>query len=250
MDGRGSPSDGTAPETTIDAGPPLTTAATEATFEFTSSEPGPAFECRTDGGAWAPCTSPISYEALTAGPHSFDVRATDAASNTDPTPAGWAWSVQEEGAAQPAPITSLQSTAPSPGGATAVADSTPPAFEVRSGRKVGNGRRLIVEVSCTSEPCTAIARGRVIVARAARTFALAPVVARLAPGARARLALRLSKSASRVMRRALRRRASVPPRWSSRRPTSPATRPRRGARSGCGPDHGRSGPVSITCART
>jgi hypothetical protein len=58
---------------------------------FTSSEGGSLFECRLDGGAWEGCTSPRTYAGLRLGNHSFSVRATDPAGNTDPTPAAATW---------------------------------------------------------------------------------------------------------------------------------------------------------------
>ena len=48
---------------------------------FTTSEPADA-ECNLDGTGFAPCTSPKTYTGLADGPHTFVVRATDAAGNT------------------------------------------------------------------------------------------------------------------------------------------------------------------------
>jgi PASTA domain len=81
------------PETTITSGPTSLTADTDATFSFTADEPGSTFECSLDGGAFLACTSPQSYSALADGPHTLDVRATDPASNTDPTPDSRSWTV-------------------------------------------------------------------------------------------------------------------------------------------------------------
>ena len=80
--------DTTAPQTTITAGP--TGLINEATpsFSFSSSEPGSSFECRLDSGSFGACSSPYTAPTLTDGPHSFEVRATDEAGNTDPSPAG------------------------------------------------------------------------------------------------------------------------------------------------------------------
>jgi hypothetical protein len=95
--------DSTAPETTITAKPGATSGP-DVTFEFASSELGSTFECRLGGGAWNGCSSPAQYSGLGAGPHTFDVRATDAAGNVDPTPAGQNWSVDSSVGANGSPI--------------------------------------------------------------------------------------------------------------------------------------------------
>ncbi len=85
--------DATAPDTSIDSGPPATAGSAGASFGFSSADAGATFECRIDGAAWAACTSPQAYSGLADGPHVFDVRATDALGNTDATPASQAWTV-------------------------------------------------------------------------------------------------------------------------------------------------------------
>jgi Right handed beta helix region len=85
--------DTTPPDTTITAGPSGSTASTDATFSFTSSEGGSTFQCSLDGVAFQPCTSPTTYEGLAAADHQFAVRAIDAAGNVDPTPATRTWTV-------------------------------------------------------------------------------------------------------------------------------------------------------------
>ena len=115
--------DTAAPETTIDSasGPSGTVNLTSASFGFSSSEAGSAFECRIDGGAWDACTSPKGYTDLPDGPHTFEVRATDPAGNTDPSPASHTWTIDtttpavsnaipEPGAAQVARSTNVTAT--------------------------------------------------------------------------------------------------------------------------------------------
>jgi Bacterial TSP3 repeat len=87
------PADTTAPNTTIDSGPSGTVASGSASFGFSSSEAGSSFQCRLDAGTWGSCTSPKAYSSLTNGSHTFDVRATDGAGNTDASPASRTWTV-------------------------------------------------------------------------------------------------------------------------------------------------------------
>jgi hypothetical protein len=84
--------DNTPPDTTITSGPTGTVASTTASFSFTATETS-TFACKLDGGAFNTCTSPVSYTALTAGAHTFQVRATDTAGNVDATPASQSWTV-------------------------------------------------------------------------------------------------------------------------------------------------------------
>ena len=63
----------------------------DPTFTF-SSEAGSSFECSLDGpgaatGTFASCSNPKSYSGLADGHYTFRVRATDANSNTDQSPA-------------------------------------------------------------------------------------------------------------------------------------------------------------------
>jgi large repetitive protein len=85
--------DTTPPGTAITTGPPDYTSASTATFAFTSRDPDPVFECSLDSGPWEPCASPTTYIDLAVGLHTFSVRATDEAGNTDPTPATETWRI-------------------------------------------------------------------------------------------------------------------------------------------------------------
>ena len=85
--------DTTAPNTSITAQPNDPTNATGASFSFSASEGGTTFECQLDGGGWSSCSSPKSYSGLGQGSHTFEVRATDAAGNTDLSPASFTWTI-------------------------------------------------------------------------------------------------------------------------------------------------------------
>lgn len=87
------PADEQAPQTSLDSTPPALTQSTTANFSFSANETA-TFECRIDSGSWQSCTSPASHTGLAVGNHQFDVRATDAANNTDTSPATWNWTIQ------------------------------------------------------------------------------------------------------------------------------------------------------------
>ena len=50
-------------------------------------------KCSVDGAAYGACLSPLTLPTLGQGNHTFDVRATDIAGNTDSTPAHYSWAV-------------------------------------------------------------------------------------------------------------------------------------------------------------
>ncbi|HXS34334.1 MAG TPA: cutinase family protein [Solirubrobacterales bacterium] len=85
--------DTTPPQTTIGSSPASPTNNPQVSVSFSSSESGSTFECNLDVGGWQACASPKTYNSLTDGPHSIEVRAKDAAGNTDPTPAQASWTV-------------------------------------------------------------------------------------------------------------------------------------------------------------
>jgi hypothetical protein len=90
------PTDTTPPGTTIVTGPSGNVKSRDATFTFSSTEPSNAtFQTRLDGGIWEANRTATSktYSNLANGTHTFDVKAIDAASNTDPTPDSRRWKV-------------------------------------------------------------------------------------------------------------------------------------------------------------
>jgi large repetitive protein len=98
--------DTAAPNTTIDSGPAATSTATTATLTF-SAEAGATYECKLDAAVYAACTSPVELTGLAVGDHTFMVRATDGAGNTDQTPASYTWTVE---APAPPPDTEAPNT--------------------------------------------------------------------------------------------------------------------------------------------
>jgi hypothetical protein len=103
------PADTTAPDTTITSGPADPTTATSASFGFTSSEAGSTFECKVDAGAYGSCTNPKTYSGQTVATHMMSVRATDAAANTDASPATKTWTVTPPAADTTPPDTTITS---------------------------------------------------------------------------------------------------------------------------------------------
>jgi hypothetical protein len=85
--------DTTPPVTNITAGPTGLTNDSTPSFGFNSNEPGSTFQCKIDGGAFGPCTSPKVTPSLGDGSHTFYVRAIDRAHNVDGTPASRAFMV-------------------------------------------------------------------------------------------------------------------------------------------------------------
>jgi hypothetical protein len=109
--------DSTAPDTQITEGPPSQVGSSNASFAFTGSDGSgsgiAALECSLDSGPWAGCESPLAYTGLSDGAHTFEVRAQDAAGNTDTTPARSEWLVDTSSSVPSQPTTP---SSPSPTG--------------------------------------------------------------------------------------------------------------------------------------
>ncbi len=99
----GPPPDTTAPESQIDKGPKKKIKTKKkkkkVKFEFSSEDPNATFECALDDDAFEACTSPEKIKVKAkrkAKEHTFAVRATDAAGNTDQSPAELSFKVKRK----------------------------------------------------------------------------------------------------------------------------------------------------------
>jgi hypothetical protein len=86
--------DATAPTITFDGTPPPVTNQTTARFVFTATDPDDAstnltLSCVVDGGVTYSCASPQVLVGLPAGPHTFQVFATDPAGNVGTVTYKW-----------------------------------------------------------------------------------------------------------------------------------------------------------------
>jgi hypothetical protein len=84
--------DTVAPSASITTKPTNPSRDSSPSFAFVASEAGSSFSCRLDAQALAACVSEKSYPVLADGPHTFVVRATDAAGNTG-AETTYAWTI-------------------------------------------------------------------------------------------------------------------------------------------------------------
>jgi len=66
---------------------PATVLKPSSALRFSAGEADATFSCKVDAGVYRSCTSPYVLKGLGAGRHKLAVRATDAAGNTDASPA-------------------------------------------------------------------------------------------------------------------------------------------------------------------
>ena len=142
--------DTTAPTTQIDSAPSNPSSDATPSFTFSGSDPGGSgvagFECKLDAGSFEPCTSPADLGPLGDGPHSFEVRALDAAGNPDASPSARAWTIDTVVPGPPV----LQATDP----ASPAADTTP----LLSGTAgAGTTVSLYASGECSGAPITTTA---------------------------------------------------------------------------------------------
>ena len=97
--GTSAPSDTTPPDTSITSGPSegSTDADGNVSFGISSSESGSSFQCslvqQGQSDSFSSCSNPKAYNGLSNGSYTFKVKATDAANNTDSSPASRNFSV-------------------------------------------------------------------------------------------------------------------------------------------------------------
>jgi hypothetical protein len=115
--------DTVAPDTAILGTPSNPSTSSNATFTFIGSDVGgsgvSSTSCSLDGSSYSSCTSPKNYTGLGLGSHTFQVRATDNAGNTDASPASYTWTVnvvnvtinQAVGQADPTNVSPIHFTA-------------------------------------------------------------------------------------------------------------------------------------------
>jgi hypothetical protein len=84
----------TPPDTKINSKPADPSNSTTAEFTYESTEANSTFECKMDGESFGACPAVgKTHTGLGAGPHTFQVRATDESLNTDESPAGYSFSI-------------------------------------------------------------------------------------------------------------------------------------------------------------
>lgn len=130
--------DQTPPETSFSENPGAYAPTRTPRFAFVSSEAGSSFECSVGGATFSACTSPVTLGPLTEGPgYSFEVRATDAAGNVDPSPAAQSFAIS------PPPPPTGPSEPPAPSAAVVAPLVAPPAGSPSS-LGVGDANQFLV----------------------------------------------------------------------------------------------------------
>jgi hypothetical protein len=197
--------DTAAPSLTIDspsANPNVTTSSSPAIM-FHANESA-SFSCRLDAGAFAPCSSGVTFSGLAPGGHTVDVQATDLAGNTS--------SVVSRHFTVRTPAAAAAGTAPTPAGQVpgagvlgASVDHAAPrlTLSLAGGRIRLVGNTISLPFRC-SETCAAKASGTISVQGSVRLFKLSGTTKVVEHGRTARLVVRVPRSALGSIRRALR----------------------------------------------
>jgi hypothetical protein len=85
--------DTVAPDTSIVDHPTDPSSSATGGFTFGSNENPVTYQCKLDQADWTDCPSSYDTPALGNGPHTLQVRAIDAAGNTDATPVTFTWTI-------------------------------------------------------------------------------------------------------------------------------------------------------------
>ena len=137
--------DSTAPNTQIDSGPQGPTNDPTPSFGFSATGGAQSFACRFDSGSFGPCSGPgdthTASPQLSDGAHTFEVRATDSAQNTDSTPASRSFTVDTVAPATP----SLTDTDPD----SPANDNNP---EVKGTAEAGSTVKIYSSSDCSGSP--------------------------------------------------------------------------------------------------
>ncbi len=194
------PIDSTPPETTIDSGPAegSTIEVDQATFTFSSNEPGSTFTCSLDGGTPEPCDSGSkTYTGLSEGAHNFSVAATDPApfSNVDPTPATRSFTYTE-------------ATTPP------IIDTVAPKLRLKARKVQKSPKKIIVKATCLDEACSLVASGNIKVkvlkkngkVKKTRKLKLKQRRASGEAGETVKLVVKLNRKTKKLVKKALRKR--------------------------------------------
>ncbi len=91
----------TAPTVSISSAPPATTPATSATIAWVATGTVSATTCSLDGGAFAPCASPVVLTGLAVGAHLYTIKVANAGGYAT---ASAAWTVTDAPPPPPPPV--------------------------------------------------------------------------------------------------------------------------------------------------
>ena len=195
--------DRTAPDTTITSGPPATSDDSTPTFAFSSNDSGAKFACWIDNGALLTCTSPFTSQPLAAGAHTFFVAAIDALGNVDQTPASFKFTIVAPATPQGGPpspvVVSIGSLVLISGKTVHLDKKRVVKVELRC---IGTTKKCTGTLALTSANKVKIKRSRRHSKRATkRILKLGAKRFTIAPGKKAKVAMKLSRSKARVVRR-------------------------------------------------
>jgi hypothetical protein len=179
-------------------------------FAFHANESA-SFSCRLDTGAFAPCSSPVTFSGLAPGGHTVDVQATDTAGNVSPVVSRH-FTVNAPAATPPGTPASPAGQIPGVGGVNGaggvlgtVIDRTAPRLTLSLGghRLRLRGNAIALPFRC-SETCAARVSGTIAAKGSAKLYRLGGAARLIDRGRTASLTVHVPRSALRTIRAALR----------------------------------------------